>query len=323
MNAFTDYAEPLEIMKHLLVGSEGTLAFMSSISLKTVPEHRHKASNLLLFPQIQDACEAATLLKDAGVADAAELMDAASLSATRRQVSAGTQQLPDGLKTLLGQADSSSAALLVEVRGASATLLAERVERVSSVLAKSRFCVDAGFSTDPLVCSSYWGVRKGLLPIAGSSRPRGSTLLLEDIAAPTDQLANLTVDVQQLFQSLDYNETVLFGHALDGNLHLLFSEEFSLGGESQRYQALMDRLCNMVVGKYDGSCKAEHGTGRNVAPFVELEWGTPVWDLMWRVKDLFDPSSVLNPGVLLNRDPTVHLKNIKVCRGQVIALTVF
>jgi D-lactate dehydrogenase len=67
----------------------------------------------------------------------------------------------------------------------------------------------------------------------------------------------------------------------------------------------------MVVEKYDGSLKAEHGTGRNMAPFVELEWGRDAYVLMERIKTLFDPGRLLNPGVILNANPQAHLENLK------------
>ena len=67
----------------------------------------------------------------------------------------------------------------------------------------------------------------------------------------------------------------------------------------------------MVVGKYDGSLKAEHGTGRNMAPFVEAEWGGAAFEIMVRVKSLVDPDGLLNPGVLVNHDPDAHIKDLK------------
>jgi D-lactate dehydrogenase len=73
----------------------------------------------------------------------------------------------------------------------------------------------------------------------------------------------------------------------------------------------MEKLVEVVLDKYDGSLKAEHGTGLNMAPYVEREWGPKATELMWRVKGLADPDSVLSPGVLLNRDPGVHLRNLK------------
>jgi len=70
-------------------------------------------------------------------------------------------------------------------------------------------------------------------------------------------------------------------------------------------------MCAMVVTKYDGSLKAEHGTGRNVAPFVELEWGAQAVATMRRIKAMFDPQGLLNPGVILNPDPLAHLAHLK------------
>lgn len=55
-------------------------------------------------------------------------------------------------------------------------------------------------------------------------------------------------------------------------------------------------MCHIVANKHSGSLKGEHGTGRNVAPFVEMEWGTKAYNLMWELKSLFDPDFVLNPG---------------------------
>ncbi|HVY78782.1 MAG TPA: FAD-linked oxidase C-terminal domain-containing protein, partial [Solirubrobacterales bacterium] len=78
-----------------------------------------------------------------------------------------------------------------------------------------------------------------------------------------------------------------------------------------RYEAFMSGLVELIVDKYDGSLKAEHGTGINMAPYVEREWGEKATELMWRVKRLADPDGVLSPGVVLNRDPDVHLRNLK------------
>ena len=73
----------------------------------------------------------------------------------------------------------------------------------------------------------------------------------------------------------------------------------------------MGKLVDVVLDTYDGSLKAEHGTGVNMAPFVEREWGEQATALMWRIKELADPDCVLGPGVVLNRDPDCHLANLK------------
>ena len=78
----------------------------------------------------------------------------------------------------------------------------------------------------------------------------------------------------------------------------------------------MDDLVQLMVHKYDGSLKAEHGTGRNMAPFVKEEWGTEIYRVMKQIKHLFDPDGILNPGVILNNDPLVHIRNLKPFRLQ-------
>ncbi|MGI9135380.1 MAG: FAD-binding and (Fe-S)-binding domain-containing protein, partial [Rhodoferax sp.] len=124
-------------------------------------------------------------------------------------------------------------------------------------------------------------------------------------------LAAATLDLQALLQRHGYHEAIIFGHALEGNLHFVFTQDFGDPAEVERYARFMDEVCALVVQRYDGSLKAEHGTGRNMAPFVELEWGRQATDLMRHLKALLDPEGRLNPGVILNDDPQSHLKHLK------------
>src|SRR5678815_4619534 len=159
--------------------------------------------------------------------------------------------------------------------------------------------------------AALWNVRKGMFPAVGAMRRTGTTVIIEDVAFPIERLAEATLDLQQLLQKHGYREAIIFGHALEGNLHFVFTQDFGNAAEIERYRAFMDEMCAMVVRKYDGSLKAEHGTGRNVAPFVELEWGAQAVATMRRIKGLFDPQGLLNPGVILNADPLSHLKDLK------------
>jgi len=167
------------------------------------------------------------------------------------------------------------------------------------------------FATDPQECARYWNVRKGMFPTVGAMRKVGTTVIIEDVAFPVARLAEATLDLQRLLAAHGYPEAIIFGHALEGNLHFVFTQDFNTPTEVERYRGFMDALCHMVVDTYDGSLKAEHGTGRNVAPFVELEWGAEAYGLMRDIKRLLDPAGLLNPGVVLNTDAHSHIKHLK------------
>jgi len=150
-----------------------------------------------------------------------------------------------------------------------------------------------------------------MFPSVGKIRSIGTTVIIEDIAFPLDKLADATIDLQQLFTQYHYHEAIIFGHALEGNLHFVITQDFSTAEEIKRYHDFTQEVCHLVVDKYDGSLKAEHSTGRNMAPFVEMEWGTEAYNLMQQIKKIFDPKNILNPGVILNNDPDIHIKNLK------------
>ena len=138
-----------------------------------------------------------------------------------------------------------------------------------------------------------------MFPSVGAMRRTGTTVIIEDVAFPVPRLAEATLDLQRLLAEHGYPEAIIFGHALEGNLHFVFTQDFNDAAEVERYRGFMDALCHLVVDRYDGSLKAEHGTGRNIAPFVELEWGADAYALMREIKRLFDPRGPAQPG----RDP--------------------
>jgi D-lactate dehydrogenase len=301
LNALVDFADPLDVLAHLMIGSEGTLGFISEITYRTVPEHSHKASALILFDELHAACEAVTRLKAAPV-DAVELADRAALRSV-----AGKPGMPGGLEAL----GAGGAALLVETRAADAAALAARIDAVEGMLAGMHTFAAVRFSTDPDECARYWNVRKGMFPSVGAMRAAGTTVIIEDVAFPVERLAEATLDLQRMLSKHGYPDAIIFGHALEGNLHFVFTQDFNTVAEVARYRGFMDAVCRMVVEKYDGSLKAEHGTGRNIAPFVELEWGREAYALMRSIKRLFDPENLLNPGVIINDDSEAHLRNLK------------
>ncbi|MCK6412128.1 MAG: FAD-binding oxidoreductase [Azonexus sp.] len=301
LNALVDFEDPIDVLAHLMIGSEGTLGFISRITYQTVVEDPYKASALVFFPDIRSACEAVIRLKPQPVA-AVELLDRPALHSVENK---------PGLPPVIRELGEEAAALLIEVRAATVDGLQEKISAVHQALAGIATVEPMAFSTDPATCEMYWKVRKGTFPAIGAMRRTGTTVLIEDVAFPVESLADATLDLQTLMRHHGYHEGIIFGHALEGNLHFVITQDFGDASEIDRYARFMDDLCHLVVDKYDGSLKAEHGTGRNMAPFVELEWGREATDLMRRIKTLFDPENLLNPGVIINDNPHAHLENLK------------
>jgi len=301
LNALTDYSDGFDILKHLIIGSEGTLAFISDITYNTVIEHKHKALALAIYPDIEMACNAVTILTGMPVT-AVEILDRAAI----RSVDAA-KGVPAYLKTL----SKNATALLIETKAEDQEKLKSNIDSITASISGISTELPMAFTQDPVEQAILWKVRKETLPTVAGMRKTGSTSIIEDICFPVKKLSQAVLDLQALFAKHGYNEAVIFGHALAGNMHFMFSPSFTEETEVQRYSNFMDDLADMVVDKYDGSLKAEHGTGRNMAPYVEKEWGKNAYRMMNEIKQLFDPKGILNPGVILNEDHKIHLKNLK------------
>jgi D-lactate dehydrogenase len=301
LNALIDFDDPIDILTHLMVGSEGTLGFISAVTYDTVPEHPHKASALIVFPDVETCCRAVPILKRQPVS-AVELLDRRSLRSVQNQPG-----MPPWVKDLTNNA----CALLIESRAATQSLLHEQLAQIRASL--HRFAVEqqVDFSEDPVVYGQLWAIRKGTFPAVGAVRPTGTTVIIEDVTFPVEQLAEGVNRLILLLEKHHYDEAIIFGHALEGNLHFVFTQGFDSPAQVARYEAFMQDVAQLVAVEFGGSLKAEHGTGRNMAPFVELEWGHDAYQLMWRLKRLLDPEGILNPDVVLSEDPQIHLKHLK------------
>lgn len=301
LNALIDYQDPIDILSHLMVGSEGTLGFIASVTYQTVDEHPHKASCLLVFDNNQQACEAVKTLAAKPVS-AVELMDGRALASVADQPG-----MPDFIQHL----DKQACALLVEARSSSASGLTQRCNALIKSLEAHPRRNEVAFTPLEQEYSRLWAIRKGLFPAVGAVRATGTTVVIEDVAFPIEHLAEGVEALQQLFVEHGYQEALIFGHALAGNLHFVFTQSFDTPEEVARYDGFMQAVSQLVAVDYKGSLKAEHGTGRNMAPFVELEWGEQGMALMQQIKQLFDPQGLLNPGVILNPDSQAHIRNLK------------
>lgn len=300
LNAFLDHERPAEILARLMVGSQGTLGFWAGATLRTVPDPPLRATALLYFPELTEAGAAVAGLAEAG-ADAIEIMDAAALRSM-------SQAEADAHPVAIGD---ETAALLTEFRAAEAGALASALARAEAALQPFRLLTPVRFSADTAERDRLWRLRKGILATTGATRPSGTAIAIEDVVIPVERLAAGIADLQALFLRHGYREASIVGHAKDGNLHFLLAQDFTRRDVVANYARFMQALADLIVGKYDGALKAEHGSGRNMAPFVRAEWGERAYGLMRRVKALLDPEGLLNPGVMLNDDPEVHLKNLK------------
>lgn len=301
LNAFIDFDEPLDIFIHLLIGSEGTLAFISKANLKTVPDHPKKYTGLLLFEDIQDATDSIQSFKDSGAA-ALEIMDASAIKSVRKH-----KGLPEQARENFPE---KGAVLLVEYQASRQEELTPFIDQCKALCQNLKLLAPAEFTEDPSKQALYWKIRKGMFPSVGAVRQQGAAVIIEDVVFPVQHLSKGVRLLQDLFQKYGYHDAIIFGHAKDGNLHFVITPKFGKQETLDTYRDFIDELVNNVV-KYQGALKAEHGTGRNMAPFVETEWGSDAYQIMETLKRAVDPQNILNPGVIINGDASCHLKDIK------------
>lgn len=301
VNAFLDFDRPVDILLHLVVGSEGTLAFVAEATFRTVELKTHLATALLFFRDLAAATAALPDLVAAGFATI-ELLDASSLRVAQR----GADATPE----LRALEVVEHAALLIEFQETSAAALDRRLSSAQQVLRALPLTAPATLSTDAATRAHLWHLRKGLYALVAEARPSGTTALLEDIAVPVERLLETCVTLNALFERHGYHDTVIFGHAKDGNIHFMLSERFDDPASLRRYEAFTDEMVDLVLAQ-GGTLKAEHGTGRIMAPFVERQFGGELYAVMRELKALIDPAGLLNPGVIVSDDPQAHLRHLK------------
>lgn len=306
---FVCFDDPFDIIAHLMVGSEGTLAFLSQVTMRTEYDYPYKASAMVYFTDIREACRAVVAMKkltdskEEWIVKGAELLDYKSLSSVDDPIYIkykGEVTDPSGLT-----------AVLTETKARTPEELKTRIATIEQTLSAFRTYIPVYFTDNPTEYGKYWAIRSGIFPSVGGTRRPGTTCLIEDVAFHIEDLPEATADLQALIARHGYDDACIYGHALEGNYHFILNQSFSTQAEVDRYEALMEDVKTLVVDKYDGSLKAEHGTGRNMAPYVRYEWGDEAYEVMKSVKQLFDPKGLLNPGVIFNDDPKCHLKHFK------------
>ncbi len=320
------YDDPFDIIAHSMVGSEGTLAFLSEVTMKTLHDYKYKASAMVYFLTMKESCEAVVAMKKLKAGDedlkmsaenlmvkSAEMLDYMSLNAVddpvflryKKDVDAGRIEgvAPGDYHNLT--------AILTETKGITHEQLLKKIEKIKACLEQFRLYIPAEFTEDPAIYGKYWAIRSGIFPSVGGTRPIGTSCLIEDVAFPIESLPEATVKLQKLIADHGYSDACIYGHAFEGNYHFILNQSFKSKSEVDRYAEMMRDVARLVVEEYDGSLKAEHGTGRNMAPFVKYEWRDKAYEAMKELKAIFDPDGLLNQGVIFNDDPECFIKCLK------------
>ena len=320
------YDDAFDIIAHSIVGSEGTLAFLSEVTMKTLKDYPFKASAMVYFMTMKESCEAVVAMKKLKAGDedqamsaeqlmvkSAEMLDYKSLSSVddpvflqyKKDVDAGKIQ---GVKP--GDYHNLTA-ILTETKSITHEQLLEKIACIKDCLGQFQLYIPAEFTEDSAIYGQYWAIRSGIFPSVGGTRPVGTSCLIEDVAFPIESLPDATVKLQKLIADHGYDDACIYGHAFEGNYHFILNQSFADEHEVARYAEMMRDVAKLVVEDYDGSLKAEHGTGRNMAPFVKYEWGEKAYEVMKELKQIFDPDGLLNQGVIFNNDPDCFIKCLK------------
>ena len=304
LNSLVDFEDIIDIINHLFIGSEGTLGFVSEIVYNTVEDVPHKGCGLMFFSTLNDASLAVVALANMGREKvvAAEMMDYQSLKAvqTLENVPDFVREVPEGTSAILFQTESYSKEIVDE----NLAFIKEQLKDIPTA-------IPSLYSQDPKEYDSWWAIRKGILPIVGGQRRKGTTVITEDVCFQIEDFTKGIEMLTELFHKYDFVDGgVIFGHALSGNVHFNITPDFSDPKDTKNFGDLVKEMSERVSG-FGGSLKAEHGTGRMVAPFVEMEWGKKAYEINRRIKAIFDPERILNPDVMITDDPDVYKKNLK------------
>ena len=319
------YDDPFDIIAHSIVGSEGTLAFLAEVTMRTLHEYPFRASAMVYFHSMVESCHAVVALKKLKASaqnlemsgedlmvKSAEMLDYMSLASVNDPVFLQYKQDVDAGKVPGVEPGDyhNLTAILTETKAMTKAELDKHISIITDTLKPFNLYQPFSFTDDPNVYGKFWAKRSGIFPTVGGMRPIGTSCLIEDVAFPVEDLPEATVKMQQIIHKYGYKEGCIYGHAFEGNYHFILNQSFKEPEEVERYSNMMLEVIQLVK-SYDGSLKAEHGTGRNMAPFVRDEWGDEAFEVMRRLKDIFDPKGLLNPGVIFNENPNCFIENLK------------
>lgn len=298
LRALTDFASPSSMLRQIMVGSEGTLGFIAEATMRTVPLCPEQHVSLAVFPTLAAAIDAAAELVEYGF-DAIELFDVDAIRVI--------QELPD-VHPALTQLDlDEHTALSLELHAETPDTLAERIAHVAPALAKLPEVHDVtGIVRD----QPLWHIHHGVHTAMAMARPPATTLVMEDFSVPREHVVEVITQLNRLFDRFGIKRSAITGHLTDCTLHFMLTENFSNADRLRKYKRFVQAFVKLVLSK-GGVLKAQYGTGRAMAPFLERQVGTELYECMREIKHLFDPLGILNRAVMFNEIPDAHLCDLK------------
>lgn len=291
-------------LARLLVGSEGTLGLFTAATLHTAPLPAHRGVVLLLFGKMEAAIRAVQAIS-LQQPSACDLLDRRLLSLAREADARFRELIPP----------QAEAALIVEQTGFTEPQIRNRIQMVvkcSTALPDAAVVAHEAYTHDEV--DFLWSLPEKVVPLLarlqGSIRPLP---FVEDVAVPPEVLHDFLVRAQNVFQKHRVTAS-LYAHAAAGQVHLRpFLSPPTVETASQLEQIARDLYA--LVFQCGGTISGEHGTGLSRSAFVHEQYG-PLYDVFVKIKQLFDPANLLNPGKVLTDDPHLTVRNLRAAVAQ-------
>ena len=269
-------------LTRLIVGSEGTLAFVTRIVVRLLPKPRAVKTMAVFFNSTEKAAQAVSdIVKQTAVPRCVEYLDPASLSLVKDRLSF---KLPEKTRAML----------ILELDGHSTALVSE------DALTIETFCLEHGAlnvitATNDEEARALWQARKSLSPILYKIAPNK---INEDIVVPISQIAPMVEAVEEI-QKESGLTVVAFGHAGDGNIHCNIMYDKADSSQTKKANRAMNQLFDATL-RLGGTITGEHGVGITKKAFLPKEISATEMALMKGIKKVFDPKNILNPGKIFS-----------------------
>ena len=285
----------------LFVGSEGTLGLFSEATIRLVEKPRATLTALIHFHRLEDVGDAVPKLLELSPS-ALEVMDANTLNLIGR----AKHGIPgDAAATLLVELDAD---------GVGSDLRAQ-AERMTEMCRRYRLTSDPVIAFDPEQREQLWKARRALYPTLYRFDPRKKPInFVDDVVVPAERIGELIRYLEEFFAG-QHVPVAIFGHIGNGNAHIIPLLDVNDQNDFQKMVQGYHEIHQTVLGRFGGSICGEHGDGRVRAEYVRTMFGPELYDLFVRVKQSFDPSGVLNPGIKISDRPfTDHIDYVRLSK---------